>query len=195
MKPYSEACEQNRKPILAVIEPLFRGCSAVLEIGSGSGQHAVYFARKLPHLVWHTSDLQENHAGIEVWLQEAGLGNTRSPLPLDVRQPRWPQVEADAVFSANTLHIMHWPHIESMFAAIGRLLPPSGLLVLYGPFNYRGNYTSQSNARFDQWLKARDPDSGIRDFEAVDRLAQLAGLTLQRDYAMPANNRVLCWRR
>ena len=195
MKPYSEACEQNRDPILKVIDPLFRDRRAVLEIGSGSGQHAVYFARRLPHLVWQTSDLPHCHAGIEAWLREAGLENTPPPLPLDVCQRDWPPADVDAVFSANTLHIMHWPAVEALFEGVGRLLPEAGLLVVYGPFNYRGAYTSPSNARFDQWLKSRDPGGGIRDFEALDRLARRAGLGLQQDFAMPANNRILCWRR
>ena len=195
MKPYSEACDQNRDPILAVIEPLCRDRRAVLEIGSGSGQHAVYFARNMPHLLWYTSDLPEHHAGIKMWLREAALDNTPPPLPLDVTGPDWPRIPVDAVFSANTLHIMHWEAVAALFEGGGRLLPAAGLLMLYGPFNYGGAYTSPSNARFDQWLKTRDPHSGIRDFEAVDRLARQQGLILHGDYPMPANNRILCWRR
>jgi len=195
MKPYSEACDQNRDPILAVIAPLFADRRRILEIGSGTGQHAVYFAARMPHLVWQTSDLEESHPGIRSWLVEAGLPNTPPPLVLDVSRDLWPDSGADAVFSANTTHIMHWPQVEALFAGVGRLLPAGGLFVLYGPFNYHGCYTSESNARFDAWLKARDPGSGVRDFDDLDRLARGAGMSLVEDVAMPANNRTLCWRR
>jgi cyclopropane fatty-acyl-phospholipid synthase-like methyltransferase len=195
IKPYSEACERNRDPILSVIQPILSGCRAVLEIGSGTGQHAVFFAASMPHLLWHTSDRQEYHAGIELWLAEAGLANVRAPLPLDVGQAAWPEMDVDAVFSANTAHIMHWHEVEALFAGVGRLLPEQGVFLLYGPFNYRQAYTSESNERFDGWLKARDPLSGIRGFEDVDRLAQRAGMVLREDFAMPANNRLLFWQK
>ena len=194
-KPYAESSVQNRQPILEVIEPLFAGCRAVLEIGSGTGQHAVYFAARLGHLTWHSSDVIENLAGISQWLDEAALVNTPAPLALDVTQARWPEIDVDAVFTANTIHIMHWPMIEDMFRGVGRLLPPQGLFAAYGPFNYAGNFTSDSNARFDGWLKERDPASGVRDFEALDELARLAGMRLDNDFTMPANNRMLCWRK
>lgn len=195
MKPYAESCDQNRDPILAVIQPLFRQCASILEIGSGTGQHAVYFAEKMPHLVWHTSDRAENHDGINRWLEEAALENTRPPLTLDVTQKQWPDLRPDAVFSANAVHIMPWSAVQKMFAGVGGLLDKGGLLVLYGPFNYEGNYTSESNARFDVWLKERNPQSGIRHFEQLDELANAAGMILQEDYEMPANNRILCWRK
>ena len=192
-KPYSVACDNNRQPILEIIEVLFAGSKAVLEIGSGTGQHAVYFAEKLPHLTWHSSDLQENHAGIELWLSEAGLANTPLPLTLDVTQAHWPKLKVDAVFSANAIHIMGWDSVKAMIAGVGKLLPDNGLLVLYGPFNYNNTYTSDSNARFDIWLKQSNPESGIRNFEDVELLANAAGMYIQHDYAMPANNRLLCW--
>jgi SAM-dependent methyltransferase len=194
MKPFAESCEQNRGPILAVIGPLFASCRCVLEIGSGTGQHAVHFARHMPHLLWRTSDLASQHAGIRAWLDEAALPNIRPPVHLDVRHEPWPGgLEADALFTANTLHIISWDGVEALFRGAGRLLAPGGLLVVYGPFNYDGRYTSESNARFDRWLKQRDPLSGVRDFTALDTLAAAAGLELQGDYPMPANNRTLCW--
>jgi cyclopropane fatty-acyl-phospholipid synthase-like methyltransferase len=193
MKPYSESCDQNREPILAVIQPLLRNCRSLLEIGSGTGQHAVYFAERLPHLVWYTSDRIEYHAGIEMWLQEAGQANTRAPLELDVSTSEWPRRTFDAVFSANTAHIMHRPDVEAMFTGISSVLSSGGQLLLYGPFNYDNRYTSDSNARFDQWLQSRDPASGIKNFEDLDRLAQQAGMILQNDFEMPANNRILYW--
>lgn len=194
-KPVSEACERNREPILAVLKPVLKHSNTVLEIGSGTGQHAVYFAEHMPHLTWIASDRKENHAGITAWMRDANLGNTRGPLLLDVNHADWPEVDVDAVFSANTIHIMAWEEVKKMIAGIGKLLPRDGLLVLYGPFNYNGHYTSESNARFDEWLKARDPKSGIRNFEDVEALANAAGLTFQEDYAMPANNRIICWRK
>jgi cyclopropane fatty-acyl-phospholipid synthase-like methyltransferase len=195
IKPYSEACERNREPILSAIRPVLSDCRAVLEIGSGTGQHAVFFAASMPHLLWYPSDRQEYHAGIELWLAEAGLANVRMPLLLDVGYAVWPEVDVDAVFSANTAHIMHWHEVEALFAGIGRLLPEQGVFLLYGPFNYRQTYTSKSNERFDGWLKARDPLSGIRGFEDVDRLARQAGMVLREDFAMPANNRLLFWQK
>ena len=193
MKPYSESCDQNRQPILSVIKPLLTECTSVLEIGSGTGQHAVYFAERLPHLVWHTSDCVENHTGINMWLQEAGLENIRGPIELDVSSSAWPHTAFDAVFSANTAHIMHSPDIEAMFSGIGRALSTGGHFLLYGPFNYGNQYTSESNASFDNWLKSRDPYSGIRNFEDLDSLARQAGMVLRNDYEMPANNRILYW--
>ena len=193
--PYAEACERNRDPILDVLKWAFAESRDVLEIGSGTGQHAVYFACHLPHLVWHTSELSEQHPGIRAWIEEAQPPNVRGPLALDVNESLWPIGAVDAVFTANTLHIMSWPSVERMFAGIARVLEPGGIVCVYGPFNYDGRYTSPSNARFDEWLKARDPESGIRDFAAVDSLARDAGLALARDFPMPANNRSLVWRR
>lgn len=194
-KPYSESCDQNREPILAILREVFADRQQVLELGSGTGQHAVYFAQHLPHLVWHTSDLPGNHPGIKMWLDEACLENVHPPIAIDVSDTTWPTSSADAIFSANAVHIMSWPHVEKMFAGIGHVLQAGGKTCLYGPFNYGGKFTSDSNARFDKWLKQRDPVSGIRDFEAVDRLANAHGLSLVNDFSMPANNRLLFWQR
>lgn len=195
MKPFAESCVQNRDPILAVLRQVFADRSHVLEIASGTGQHAVYFGAALPHLTWQTSELPENHAGIRLWLAEADLPNVRAPLALDVNDPVWPIDRTDAIFNANTVHIIGWPAVEHLFAGIGRVLAPGGKLAIYGPFNYGGRYTSDSNARFDAWLKARDPASGVRDFEALDALARGQGLCLLADHAMPSNNRTLVWQR
>jgi cyclopropane fatty-acyl-phospholipid synthase-like methyltransferase len=194
-KPFSQACENNKRPILEVLRRQLRAPALVLEIGSGTGQHAVFLGEQLPHLVWQTSDLAEHHAGIRRWLDDAGLANVRPPVALEVTTRPWPVGRADAVFSANTAHIMSWPMVEAFFAGAGEVLASDGLLLLYGPFNYAGVYTSESNARFDASLKARDPSSGLRDFEAVDALAVAAGLRLVEDAAMPANNRLLVWRK
>ena len=166
----------------------------MLEVGSGTGQHAVHFAAAMPWLAWQCSDVDTQLPGIRMWLDEAKLPNTPPPLALDVHGA-WPARRFDAVFSANTLHIVGWPDVEAFFDGVGRVLDDDGLLVVYGPFNYGGDFTSASNREFDAWLKARDPRSGVRDFEAVDALAQGIGLRLVEDVPMPANNRCLVWRR
>jgi SAM-dependent methyltransferase len=195
MKPYSDACDENREPILEVIRQEFSACRTILEIGSGTGQHAVYFGRQLPQLTWQPSDVAGNHPGINAWRNEAGLDNVPPPLQLDVSRDDWPAVCYDGVFSANTCHIMSWGEVESMFRGIGRVLLPGGVLCLYGPFNYRNAYTSDSNARFDAFLKSRDPASGIRNFEALDSLAADNGMRFRQDHEMPVNNRLLVWSR
>jgi cyclopropane fatty-acyl-phospholipid synthase-like methyltransferase len=193
-KPFSPACERNRDAILAVLCEHFDGCTRVLEIGSGTGQHAVHFAAALPQLVWQTSDVAANLPGIRAWLAEAGLPNTPTPLAFDINAAA-PAASFDAIFSANTLHILAWPEVQMLFATLPALMRPEALLTIYGPFNYGGAFTSDSNAAFDASLRADQPQRGIRDFEAVDALARAAGLTLVEDRAMPANNRCITWRR
>ncbi len=195
MKPYSEACEKNQSAILEVLQSALSRQHHVLEIASGTGQHAVHFGRALPHLTWQTSELPHNHAGIRAWLDEAALPNVLPPVALDVTDAHWPAGVVDAVFNANTVHIVSEPEVERMFAGIARTLSAGGILCLYGPFNYHKKFTSESNARFDVWLKSRNPESGIRDFEAIDQLAKTHGLRLLQDVAMPSNNRTLVWQR
>lgn len=192
-RAFSQACENNKAPILAVLREAFAEVDNVLEVGSGTGQHAAYFAQQLSHLQWQPADQQEYLAGIQAWVDWAGLKNLSAPLALDVNDS-WPVSSASAVFSANTVHIMSWAEVEKFFAGLKDVLAEQGVFCLYGPFNYEGRYTSDSNARFDQWLKARDPLSGIRDFEAVEALAAQAGLSCEQDHPMPANNRCLVWR-
>lgn len=191
-KPNAPSCEKNREPILDVLRQHFAGRHQVLEIGSGTGQHAVFFAEHLPHLSWQTTDRAENLPGITAWLDEADLPNTPSPLRLDV-QETWPAGRYDALFSANTLHIMPWAAVESLFASLAGIVARDAKLAIYGPFNYGGQFTSDSNARFDRWLKEKAPHQGARDFERVHALAQGAGLELLEDRAMPSNNRCLVW--
>lgn len=193
-KPYSDACDRNQEPILEVLRRRFADRHHVLEIGSGTGQHAVHFAAALPHLTWQTSDLESNLAGIRLWLEEAGLPNLPQPIPLDVTGP-WPDARFDAMFTANTLHIMGWAEVCALFEALPDVLTPDAVLIVYGPFNYEGCFSSPSNASFDQWLKQRSAQSGIRDFAAVDELARAAGLAMVEDRPMPANNRTIIWRR
>lgn len=195
MLPFSEACERNKDPILQILRTAFAGCTRVLEIGSGTGQHAVHFARNLPHLEWQPSDLPDSQPGLIARIEQEGPPNLRMPLELDVRQRPWPIAPVDAIFTANTLHIMDWDSVRQFFLGVGEALLDGGVLCIYGPFRYGGQYTSASNATFDQYLRSRDPLSGIRDFEAVDRLAGAQGLVLLADHAMPANNQALVWRR
>lgn len=211
-KTYSAACDRNRDPILAVLRGHFADRKRVLEIGSGTGQHAAYFAAALPQLTWQTSDRPENHAGICAWLDEARLANALPPLALDVNES-WPDVRSqcpskepmppglaagaayDAVFSANTLHIMSWAEVEKLYAQLPNVMAADAKLAIYGPFNYGGQFTSPSNAQFQQTLQGWGAHMGIRDFEAVNALAQGIGLRLLEDRAMPANNRCLVWQR
>ena len=192
-KPYSESCDQNRDAIFEVIRPVLLKSSSVLEIGSGTGQHAVYFSEKLPHITWNTSDCAENIDGIKHWLSDASTDKLPQPAILDVTQVSWPAITFDTVFTANTCHIMSQGSVEIMFKQVCKLLPADGQLIIYGPFNYNYQYTSPSNEQFDQWLKSRNPNSGIRNFEDLNDFAEEGGMYLVGDYVMPANNRILHW--
>lgn len=194
MKSFSQACENNKDPILSKLKVYLADVSEVLEIGSGTGQHSVYFAANLPHLQWYTSDLPEHHQGILAWHQEAGLENLHPPVKLDLNDP-WPINTVDAIFTANTLHIISLQLVKRFFEGVGKHLRQQGQLCIYGPFNYQGQFTSESNQRFDSFLKQRDPQSGIRDAELIEDLAAQAGLHLLKDIAMPANNRLLIFKR
>lgn len=192
---FSQAAENNKEPIADVLREAFAGVGTVLEIASGTGQHAVYFAGCFPHVTWQPSDLPEYLGDIRDRLAQEGLVNTLPPVALDVAQTPWEIPVVDAIFSANAVHIMSWGHVEQMFTGMADVLGGDGVLCLYGPFKYGGEFTTPSNARFDDWLKSRDPVSGVRDFEAVDALARETGLSLVGDTAMPANNQLLVWRR
>ena len=166
-----------------------------MEIGSGTGQHAVYFAQRMPHLIWQTSDQVKYLDGITLWLDDANLNNTPPPLQLNVTTDTWPSIKADTIFSANAVHIMSWKNVINYIKSSTALLDSGGLFILYGPFNYNGQFTSESNARFDQWLKQSDPESGVRDFEALNKLVNDASMSLSNDIKMPENNRILCWKK
>lgn len=195
-KPYAPSCDRNREPILAVLREQFAGRRRVLEIGSGTGQHAVHFAAAMPPLTWQTSDREEVLPGLRLWLDEAALPNTPAPLALDVAAS-WPLPAEpyDAVFSANTLHIMGWPEVEALFRHLPEVLAPEAVLVIYGPFRINGQHTSESNAAFDASLRAATPQRGLRDWEAVSALAEAAGLRTAERIPMPANNFCGVWRR
>ena len=192
--PRALTVEAFKRFILEILQRVFEPCQSVLEIGSGTGQHAVYLAPRLAPTIWQTSDLSENHSGINAYIVVFPADNLQAPLELDVDASQWPVTQPiDAVFTANTCHIMAWSSVENMFARLGENLPEGGVLGVYGAFNYDNKFTSDSNARFDAWLKERGAHQGLRDFEALNELAQKAGFSLSEDNAMPANNRLLVW--
>ena len=195
MLNFSPASENNKQPILEKLYDVFSHTTDVLEIGSGSGQHAIYFAKHLPDLTWQTSELADHIEVLEQNIESYAPDNVNMPVVLDVSQHPWSITSTCAIFTANTLHIMSWSMTEELFKGIGDVLQQNGLLCIYGPFKYKDDYTTTSNAQFDIWLKAQNPQSGIRDFEAVDKLAQQQGLSLAHDFAMPANNQLLIFKR
>jgi cyclopropane fatty-acyl-phospholipid synthase-like methyltransferase len=192
--PFAGYAARNTAPILEVLRREFRAVSDVLEIGSGTGQHAVAFAAELGHLNWQTSDLEENHAGISAWIEKAGLDNVRAPLALDVRSASLHPGSVDAVFSANTSHIMGIDAVRAMFSLAGDVLRSAGVFCLYGPFRLRDAFNTASNEAFDQSLRERDAAMGIRDIEMLDQFGAHCGLHRQRLYAMPSNNFIAVWR-
>lgn len=194
MKQYSPSCDQNKKPILEAIGPYLTHQKNLLEIGSGTGQHAVFFAKNLPDINWQASDQYTHLDSINSWISDENLDNTPKPIELDVSST-WPNIMFDAVFSANTTHIMSWDMVCDFFTGVGNVLESGGLFLLYGPFNYNNAYTSESNARFDLWLKQQNIQSAIRDFEKLNALAKDANMELIDDIKMPANNRTLVWKK
>ncbi|MCY3768131.1 MAG: DUF938 domain-containing protein [Gammaproteobacteria bacterium] len=202
MRPFSQACENNKAPILEVLTQYFAQVKRVFEIGSGTGQHAVYFSQQLPHLFWQTSDQSHHHAGINLWIDRVGTENVGRPKEFDVLEPgHWEDLKKDSlsafdgVFSANTAHIMPWQGVLEMLRGIGHQLEIGGCFVLYGPFNRDGSYTSQSNARFDQSLREQRPHMGIRNDVDIFRVARENKLVLVDDVGMPANNRSLVFKK
>ena len=192
--PFSTACERNKEPILAQLGQLIAAPARVLEIGSGTGQHAVHFASQLADIIWQCSDVAANLPGIDYWIEAAALPNLPLSQELDVLTGPWPESGFDAVFSANTAHIMGWTAVEAMFAGVHKILSPNGPFVLYGPFNYHGRFTSDGNRQLDGWARATFPGAGLRDFEALCELAASLDMVFEADYPMPANNRLLVFR-
>jgi SAM-dependent methyltransferase len=195
-KPFSQACERNRIPILKVLKDVVEPTDTrLLEVGSGTGQHAVYFAPHFPHLIWVTSDQRENLPGIRSWLDESGAPNLIGPGIFKVGVDAFPNGVFDVVFTANTFHIMSWDECKILMRDLGKHLRPGARFLVYGPFNYRGAFTSDSNRDFDRSLRERGAHQGIRDFEAVCEYLAENGLALLRDYEMPANNQLLVFRK
>jgi predicted dehydrogenase len=195
MLNFSQAADNNKQAILDVLAEHMTSSGTVLEIGSGSGQHALHFSAQLTHLMWQPSELEGGVQALRSNLDQAGVTNVAGPVVLDVCHGPWPAADVDCVYTANTLHIMSWAMVIEFMRGVGQVLGDSGSLYVYGPFRYNGDFTTESNARFDGWLKERDPASGIRDFEALDALALAEGLRLAADVAMPANNQLLIWHR
>ena len=195
MLKHSEACERNKYPILKILRNVFSNSKNVLEIGSGTGQHAVYFGKNLSHLTWQPTDLKENISDITERIELEGTKNVRLPIELDVTKHPWPVSGVDAIFTANTFHIMSWEYASDFFKGGGNVLTGEGVMCIYGPFKYNGEFTTESNAEFDKWLKSRGLESGIRDFEEVNKLALEQGFKLASDHNMPANNQCIVWNR
>ena len=193
-KPYAEACDQNGPAILEVLESTLPYEGDLLEIGSGTGQHAVMFAKELPGIIWHTSDIEDMHGGIQLWLDEAALSNLQAPMTLNVLE-NWPEQQFDAVFSANTAHIMPIEAVVAMFKGVSDILKAGAPFLLYGPFMYNGEHTSESNWRFDRWIRSWEPHRGLRDVTWLREIAEPLGLILERDIERPMNNRTLIWRK
>ena len=193
--PFAAAAARNVSPILGVLRHELRGRSTVFEIGSGTGQHAVSFAAELPELTWQTSDLGQSHDGIRAWIDEAGLDNVLPPADFDVLTAAVPAQRYDAVYSANTAHIMSAAAVQRMFELAGAMLKPGGVFFIYGPFSRGGRFNTRSNAEFDASLRARNPSMGIRDLDDLEDLAGSNGMVLARTYAMPANNLLVVWAR
>jgi cyclopropane fatty-acyl-phospholipid synthase-like methyltransferase len=191
----SEACERNKEPIRKILASAFAHSRKVLEIGSGTGQHAVHCAANLPHLSWQPSDTGDYLPGLRERIAHTGTPNLRPAIELDVRALPWQVEPVDAIFTANTLHIMAWDAVKDLFRGVGSVLTAPAVLCIYGPFRYGGEYTSASNAEFDRFLQARDPASGIRNFEDVNTLSSEQGLHLLADHLMPANNQLLIWQK
>jgi len=194
-KPFSEYAERNSAPILEVLKDEFSNCVTVLEIGSGTGQHAVRFARELPNLCWQSSDLDDNHDGISAWGNDSKLTNLLPPISLDVLTADVQAASFDAVYSANTAHIMSLDAVARMFSLVGKTLVPGGVFCLYGPFRQGGEFNTASNAAFDESLRSRHEEMGIRDIESLDAFGSTHGLRRDRLYAMPANNHIAVWRK
>ena len=194
-KPHAEACDQNGPHILKVLQARLPERGELLEIGSGTGQHAVRFAEALPGIQWHTSDRAEMHDGIHAWIEEATLANLHEPIALDVLADPWPARRFDAVFSANTAHIMPLEAVEAMFKGVAEVLEAGAPFLLYGPFMYDGEHTSESNWRFDRWIRSWEAHRGLRDVSWLKEIAEPLGLSLAEDVEMPENNRTLVWRK
>lgn len=192
IKPNAPSCERNQGVILEVLKTIIKSTDKnLLEIGSGTGQHAVFMASHFPELLWHTSDLLENHCGINQWIEDSHLKNIASPIIFESGLSGFPEMAVDVVYTANTLHIMSWENVQCLINQLCLNLKQGSQIVIYGPFNYSGKYTSESNVMFDVWLKEKQPHSGIRDFESIVSLMSIGGISLVQDIEMPSNNRIL----
>lgn len=194
-KPFAPSCERNRDPIRDVLKRVLTGSGLLLEVGSGTGQHAAYIAKDFPAYKWQPTDLPEKLDDINKWAVESGASNILPAVALDLSEGNWPVEQCDVLVCMNTIHIVAWQLVKNLFRGAGRVLKPGGVMYVYGPFEYSDRPLEPTNAEFNEWLKMRDPKSGIRNFDDVNRLAQENGLVLEGDKAMPANNRSIWWRK
>lgn len=193
-KPYALSCDKNSEPILQVLKPYLKNISSLLEIGAGTGQHAVYMAPHFKNMTWTLSDLEDRHEGISLWLKDFPRANVRGPIEYEAGQTDWPSGDFDAVFTANTLHIMSWQQCLNLFDDLMKL-PQGAYAFIYGAFNYNGEFTSESNKKFNDWLESKFPAGGIRDFEKVESELKDRNFILIEDHEMPANNRLLTFQK
>lgn len=194
-KPFAPSCERNRGPILNILNSCLKGHKRLLEVGSGTGQHAVYFAPKFEGLTWITSDRAENHQGIKAWLDEAKLPNIEGPLSFNLGEDSFPAANIDAVYTANTFHIMPFEMVSELISLSGANLEKDSVFIVYGPFTYEGKFTSTSNEEFDQILRQRASHQGIREFNEIKQMFEKAGFDFKEDIAMPANNQTLIFKK
>lgn len=195
VKPFSQACENNKNPIFSVLAGKLANVSTLLEIGSGTGQHAIFFTERLTHLTWQTTDQGEYFPQLQQLIARHDSTQLPKSLVLDVNQEKWPVESCEVVFTANSLHIMSWLSVQKLFRGVDKHLQKDGDFYIYGPFNYQGEFTSDSNKGFDLRLKASNAERGIRHFEDIKQLADNLSLEFLDDFTMPANNRLLHFRK
>lgn len=195
MKAYSETAEENKTRVFPVIEPYLKGVRVALEIASGTGQQVLYFAKMTPKIEWQPTDLAANIPGIHQWVDDAELHNVIAPQVLDVASIEWPVEVVEFAYTSNSLHIMSWQHVVALFSRLGELMPAEAYFCVYGPFSFAGKHVSDSNVRFDAYLKQQHPLSGVRDTDALKSLAESHGFLLQDTVEMPHNNHILIWQK
>ncbi len=195
MKQHAPACDRNQAFILETLAGILPGKKKLLEIGSGTGQHAAYLAPQFPNLTWFPTDLEENLASINAWCNDSPAANIETASVLNLATGQWPVKSCDAVVCINTIHIISWELVEKLFTGAANVLSKEGVFYVYGPYEYENEPLAESNQNFNAWLQQRDPASGIRKFEKVNELARKNDLIFQFDKSMPANNRSICWKK
>lgn len=196
-KPHAPSCDRNQEPIFEALLPLLKNKKSLLEIGSGTGQHAIFMAPKLPHLTWTLSDLKGRHRGMSLWLREKLILNIRGPVHYEAGVTEFPNAlkSFDVVFTSNTLHIMPWTSCMNLFDDLGKNLEQDALFIAYGAFKYGGEFTTESNKEFESWLKERDPKAGLKDFEKIKDELKKRSFELLDDISMPASNQLLVFKK
>ncbi len=194
-KPYAISCDRNSAPILEVLKEYLKDYKKLVEMGAGTGQHAIYMAPHFPELEWYLLDQKDRHEGIKTWLHDFPRANVKGPIEYSIGENDWPISDCDVVFTSNTLHIVSWEKDLQFFDDLTNALSSGGLFMAYGAFNYNGDFSSESNKKFEEWLKERDPASGIKDFEKVKAELEKRDFELVKDHEMPSNNRLLVFKK